>query len=164
MFYPTLVMGTIAIILFIIAYKKGTGVHIAGIKLGIEMFLSVFILLIASFTVAGLVQVLVPKELISKWLGESAGLKGIMIGCFAGAITPGGPYTSFPIVAALYKSGAGIGVMVGYVTAWSLWAVARLPFEISLIGPKFTLIRVLSTLIFPPIAGIVAQAFFSKFA
>ncbi|GFP19104.1 hypothetical protein HKBW3S03_00608 [Candidatus Hakubella thermalkaliphila] len=35
---------------------------------------------------------------------------------------------------------------------------------VALIGPKVTLVRVLSTLIFPPIAGIIAQTFFGKFA
>ena len=85
-----------------------------------------------------------------------------MIGCIAGALTPGGPYVSFPIVASLYKAGAGVGTVVAYVTAWSLWAVGRLPLEISLIGPKFTLIRFLSTLIFPPLAGLIARMFFSR--
>ncbi len=128
------------------------------------MFIRVFLLLIFAFAIAGFAQALVPRELIAKWLSDESGIRGILIGCLVGAITPGGPYVSFPIVAALYKSGAGIGTLVAFVTAWSLWAVGRLPYEVSLIGAKFTVIRFLSTLIFPPIAGIIARTFFAKIA
>ena len=110
---------------------------------------------------AGLVQVLLPKDLLGNWVGASSGLRGIMIGTLAGAITPGGPYVSLPIVAGLLSAGAGIGTMVSFLTSWSLWAVARLPMEVGIIGWKFTLIRLLSVLIFPPIAGLMAN-FISK--
>ena len=128
------------------------------------MFIRVFLLLIFAFAIAGFAQALVPRELIAKWLSDESGIRGILIGCLVGAITPGGPYVSFPIVAALYKSGAGIGTLVAFVTAWSLWAVGRLPYEVSLIGAKFTVIRFLSTLIFPPIAGIIARTFLARIA
>ena len=159
----TIVMFCFAAALVAVAYFKG-GQHTAGLKVGGKMMVQVLPLLLASFAVAGLVQVLVPKEFIAKWLGEASGIKGIFIGCFAGAITPGGPFVSFPIVASLYQSGAGIGTVVGFVTAWSLWAVTRLPMEVGLIGPRVTLIRVASTLLFPPLAGLIARAFFSKAA
>ena len=158
----TLVMAVIAVILLFFAYFQGGDLHLAGLKLGAGMLVQVLPLLRFAFVIAGLVQVLIPQDLILKWLGEKSGFKGILIGCIAGGLTPGGPYVSFPIVASLYKGGAGIGTVVAYVTAWSLWAVGRLPFEISLLGPKLTLIRFLSTLIFPPLAGLIARIFFSR--
>ncbi len=158
----TMIMGIIAVILLILAYFIATDLPLSGLRTGGKMFLEILPLLIFAFIIAGMVQVLIPKEFILKYLGAEAGFKGILIGCIAGGLTPGGPYVSFPIVASIWKSGAGIGTVVAYVTAWSLWAVGRLPYEISLIGPKFALIRFLSTLIFPPIAGLIAQSFFSK--
>lgn len=160
----TLVMVVIALILGVIAYAKEPPLLFSGLKAGGKMFWEVLLLLLAAFAIAGLVQVLVPKEFITRWIGEESGFKGILIACLAGGITPGGPYVSFPIVAALYKAGAGIGPIVAYVTAWSLWAGGRLPMEIGLVGPKVTLIRFVSTFIFPPIAGLIAQTFFSKIA
>jgi len=158
----TIIMGIIAVILLILAYFVAKDLPLSGLETGGKMFLEILPLLIFAFIIAGMVQVLIPKEFILKYLGAEAGFKGILIGCIAGGLTPGGPYVSFPIVASIWKSGAGIGTVVAYVTAWSLWAVGRLPYEISLIGPKFALIRFLSTLIFPPIAGLIAQSFFSK--
>jgi uncharacterized membrane protein YraQ (UPF0718 family) len=70
---------------------------------------------------------------------------------------------SFPIAAALLKAGASVGTLVAFVTAWSLWALGRLPIEVGIIGWRFTLVRFLSTLIFPPIAGFIAEKLFSRF-
>ncbi|MEE8317826.1 MAG: permease, partial [Candidatus Omnitrophota bacterium] len=79
----------------------------------------------------------------------------------AGALTPGGPYVSMPIVAGLLRSGASMGTMVAYMTGWSLWAFGRLPMEIGILGFRFALIRLISVMILPPIAGFFAQ-FISK--
>jgi uncharacterized membrane protein YraQ (UPF0718 family) len=101
--------------------------------------------------------------MLSKWIGEESGLRGILIGTVAGGITPGGPYVSLPLAAGFLRAGAGIGTMVAFITAWSLWAVARLPMEIGIMGWKFTLVRFACTFFFPPIAGFLAQMFFSGY-
>jgi len=154
-------MGLLAVILLYVGYNKGGGQHIAGLNITWSLLLQVIPLLIFAFIVAGMVQVLLPQELIAKWVGTESGFRGIMIGSVAGALTPGGPFVNLPIAVALLKSGAGIGTMVAYITGWSLWAVARLPMEFGILGWKFTLVRLASVLIFPPIAGIIAQVFFS---
>jgi uncharacterized membrane protein YraQ (UPF0718 family) len=153
MLIATSFMIVLALALFLYAHAQG--VHMLGLASGAKTFFSILPLLLAAFTIAGLVEVLVPKEKVAAALGDKAGFRGIVLGCLAGAVTPGGPYISFPIVASIYRAGAGIGTVVAYVTAWSLWAVARLPLEIGIVGPRITLIRVLSTLIFPPIAGLI---------
>jgi len=119
-------------------------------------------LLIFAFIVAGMVQVLIPQELISKWIGGESGFRGIILGSVAGGLAPGGPYVSLPIVAGLIKSGAGIGTLVAFLTGWSIWAIGRLPMEVGILGWKFTLIRLASTFIFPPLAGFIAQLLFSN--
>jgi uncharacterized protein len=162
MLIPIIIMGILAIVLLYIGYRRGEGEHIAGLKNAYDMTLQILPLLIFAFIVAGMVQVLIPKELLAKWVGTESGMRGIFVGAIAGGLAPGGPYVSLPIVAGLLKSGASIGTMVAFLTGWSIWAVGRLPMEIGILGWKFTLIRVLSTLIFPPIAGYIAQLFFSN--
>jgi uncharacterized membrane protein YraQ (UPF0718 family) len=161
MLVPTIIMGVITVILLIIGYQKG-GMHITGLKSALEMTIQIFPLLILSFITAGMVQVLLPSELLSQWIGTESGLKGILIGTVAGGLSPGGPYVSLPIAAGLLSAGASIGTMVAFLTSWSLWAVSRLPMEIGILGWKFTLIRLASTFLFPPIAGLIAQTFFSN--
>jgi uncharacterized membrane protein YraQ (UPF0718 family) len=163
MLIPTLVMAFLAIILLIIGYSKGEGQHIAGLKSALKMTTEILPLLVFAFIMAGMIQVLLPQELLSKWIGEESGIRGILLGTLAGGITPGGPYVSLPLAAGFLRAGAGIGTMVAFLTAWSLWAIARMPMEIGIMGWKFTFVRLACTFFFPPIAGFLAQMFFSGF-
>jgi len=161
MFIPTIIMGMLAAIFLIIGYYKGQGQHITGIKSAMNMTVQILPLLVFAFIVAGMVQALLPQELISKWIGAESGIRGIFIGTVAGALAPGGPYVSLPVAAGLLRTGAGVGTMVAFLTGWSLWAVIRLPMEVGILGWKFTLIRLASTFFFPPIAGLIAHLFFA---
>ena len=157
MLVPTIIMGALAVILLLIGYYKGEGQHIIGMKSALRMTVQILPLLIFAFIVAGMVQVLVPQQLLSKWVGAESGMRGILIGTVAGALAPGGPYVSLPVAAGLLQAGAGVGTMVAFLTGWSLWAVSHLPMEVGIMGWKFTLIRIASTFFFPPIAGLIAQ-------
>ena len=152
----TLIVVTLAIILTMMAYFRG-GVHWKGLERGGHMLLDNLLLLLASFVMAGMIQVLIPRELILEWLGTEAGFKGIILGCVAGALTPGPPYAVFPIVGSLYQSGATLGAVVGFVTGKALWSVTVIPTEAALIGPRAAAVRVAATLIVPPLAGLFAQ-------
>lgn len=163
MLIPTLIMALLALILLIIGYSRGEGQHIAGLKSAMKMTVDILPMLIFAFIMAGMIQALLPQELLSKWIGEESGIRGILIGTVAGGITPGGPYVSLPLAAGFLRAGAGIGTMVAFLTAWSLWAVSRLPMEIGVMGWKFTIVRLACTFFFPPIAGFLAQMFFSGY-
>ena len=158
MLVPTIIMGVLALIFFLIAYYKGEGQHVIGMRSALRMTVQILPLLIFAFIVAGMVQVLVPQEILSEWVGAESGMRGIFIGTVTGALAPGGPYVSLPVAAGLLQAGAGVGTMVAFLTGWSLWAVSRLPMEVGIMGWRFTLIRIASTFFFPPIAGLIAQA------
>ena len=162
MLIPTIIMGVIAIVLLVIGYQKGGGEHILGLKSAGTLLIQIVPLLIFAFIVAGMIQALIPHEMISKWIGTESSFRGLLIGSVAGGLAPGGPYVSLPIAAGLLRAGAGIGTMVAFITAWSLWAFTRLPMEIGLMGWRFTLIRLACTCFFPPIAGLIANRFFSN--
>jgi len=161
MLIPTIIMGVIAIALLYIGHQRGGGEHIVGLKSAGNLLLQITPLLILAFIIAGMVQVLVPHEIISRWVGVESGFRGILIGSAIGGILPGGPYVSMPIVAGLLRTGASTGTMVALLTAWSLLAFTRLPIEVGLLGWKFTFIRLACVFFFPPIAGFIANRFFS---
>jgi len=163
MLIPTIVMACLAVILLVIGYSRGESQHITGLKSALKMTIDVLPLLIFAFILAGMIQTLLPHELLSRWIGEESGIRGILIGTIAGGITPGGPYVSLPLAAGFLRSGASLGTMVAFITAWSLWAVSRLPMDIGIMGWKFTAVRLACTFFFPPIAGFLAQMIFSEF-
>ena len=160
MLIPTIVMGVIAVALLVMGYLRGGGEHILGLKSGGILLVQILPLLIFAFIIAGMVPVLVPTALISKWVGAESGIRGILIGTVVGGLMPGGPYVCLPIAAGLLRVGASVGTMVALITAWSLWAVSRLPLDIAILGWQFTLIRLACPFFFPPIAGLIANVLF----
>lgn len=161
MLIPTIIMGVITIILLYIGYQRGGGEHLLGLKSAGNLLLPIIPLLIFAFIVAGMIQILIPQQIISSWVGAESGFRGLLIGSAIGGLLPGGPYVSMPIAAGLLRTGASIGTMVALLTAWSLLAFSRLPIEVGLLGWKFTLIRLACVFFFPPIAGLIANKLFS---
>lgn len=151
----TIVMAVLSLVAFYFAYQKGK--HLEGLGVAKTLLIQILPLLIFAFILAGMVQVLIPAELINKWVGSESGFKGILIGSLAGGLLPGGPYVTLPVVLGMYKVGTSIPVLVAMITGWSLIAVARLPMEIGILGPKLTLIRLASVIIFAPLAGLIAM-------
>ena len=153
----------IALALAFLAWRKGGAeLAFAGLKSGGSLLVHELPLLIAAFLTAGLIQALVKKETVEQWLGAESGWRGIALACIGGALIPGGPYVYYPIAGALLYSGAGLGVLIAFVSAKNLWSISRLPVEIALLGPRVTIIRFLITLVIPPLLGFVAEALFGK--
>jgi uncharacterized membrane protein YraQ (UPF0718 family) len=155
----TLVLAIVAILLLAIAFWRARDLPLTGLLTAGRTLWRNLPILLLGFVIAGLVQVVVPQEVITRLLGSQSGIKGILVACVAGGLMPGSPYAVFPLAGALYQSGAGLGAVVSFISAWSLWSVARLPVEVAVIDPQVALIRYGITFIVPPIAGIVANLF-----
>ncbi|MGQ0554484.1 MAG: permease [Nitrospiraceae bacterium] len=153
----------VAAVLSWIAWQRSPALLVSGWKEGLELFLTLFPLLVFSLGIAGLAQALIPKEQVAEWIGQEAGWRGIWIGALAGTLAPGGPMIVFPMAGALLKAGAGLGTLVAYVTAWSMWGLRIALLESALISPRFALFRFLSCVFVPPLAGGIAHLLFSRF-
>jgi uncharacterized membrane protein YraQ (UPF0718 family) len=111
----------------------------------------------AALLIAAAIQVLLPREKVARWLGDQAGLKGMLIATGAGMVTPGGPMTSFPVVNALHEAGTGRRALVAYLTSWSTQGFQRiLMWELPLLGLEFATFRFLVSLPLPIVAGLVS--------
>ncbi|MGD2144041.1 MAG: permease [Anaerolineae bacterium] len=154
----TLVLAAAAAVLLTVAFRQGPTVALTGLLAAWHTLRRNLLLLVLGFVLAGLVHVLIPRDLITRWLGDEAGIKGVLIGCLVGGLVPGAPYATFPLVASLYRAGASLGAVVGFVSAWALWSVSRLPVEMALIDPRPALIRYAVTFVVPPIAGLLAES------
>jgi uncharacterized membrane protein YraQ (UPF0718 family) len=159
----TWTFALIAVVLSWIAWQRSPAVLMEGWKVGLELSLTLLPIIVLSLGISGLVQTLVPMEQAAQWIGQEAGWRGILIGSLAGILAPGGPMVVFPIAALLLKSGAGMGTVVAYVTAWSMWGARIIMLESALIGPQFALLRFLSCVFVPPLAGGIAHLVFVRF-
>ena len=95
-------------------YHNVRGEHISGMKLAMNMTVGILPLLFFSFIVAGMIQVLIPREFLSTWVGEESGIRGICIGTIAGGLAPGGSYVGLTIAAGLLRSGASAGLRLRF--------------------------------------------------
>ncbi|MBM2803226.1 MAG: hypothetical protein HW419_1119 [Deltaproteobacteria bacterium] len=159
----TAVMMAAAVIMFIAVYAKSPAAAHQGLNATGSLLLEITPRMIAAFTLAGLFQAVVPQELIVRWMGHGSGWRGLLIGMSLGGITPGGPMTHFPVIASLYKMGVGIGPMVAYLSAWSLFGLQRvIMWEIPFLGPKIVAIRVAVSFFFPFLAGWLCEIIWNK--
>ncbi len=111
-----------------------------------------------AFITAALVQLMVPREFIVKWIGEKSGLKGVAIATGVGVITPGGPMMSFPIVAAMSSAGTGRAALIAYLTSWETLGFQRiLSWEFPLMGVEYSLIRAIASIPLPFLAAWISM-------
>lgn len=160
----TIVMMVAALLALAAVYWKSPESAQRGLNATGSLFLEITPRMIAAFTLAGLFQVVVPQELIVRWMGTGSGWRGLLIGMSLGGVTPGGPMTHFPVIASLFKLGVGVGPLVAYLTAWSLFGLQRIiMWEIPFLGPKVVAVRLVVSFLFPFFAGWLSDWIWHKF-
>ena len=154
-----LCVSIVALATGIILYEvKGADAVAEALRDDLRVFTVFVVFLPAVLMLASIVEVMLPKSVVERWLGVGSGFKGIAVATFAGAFTPGGPFLAFPMVLALYRAGADWAPLITYITAWSILSLPRiLVFEIPFVGTELTAVRYISCLILPPIAGLLAR-------
>lgn len=154
----TALLWMIVLVLGGIAYLHPQKLHRQGLQIAWNHFVNIFPRIVLALLVSGFLSVLIPADLVAVWLGKESGIKGILIASLLGGITPGGPVISYPIAVILFKTGAGVPALIAFLTAWSVLAFHRMfAFEIPLVGLRFATVRILSSIVFPPLAGILAS-------
>jgi uncharacterized membrane protein YraQ (UPF0718 family) len=130
--------------------------HILVEDLG--FFGTIFLKVMAGCLIAAFLIILLPKEVITRWIGAEAGFKGLCVGLFIGAFFPSGPFNIFPLAIAMRLAGAGTGATIAFITSWALIGLNRaIIWEMPFLGADFVLPRLLVSLPAPIIAGYIAQ-------
>jgi uncharacterized protein len=127
-----------------------------GLTRGLEQFAIIVPRMICALIGAEFMAMMVPAEIIGRFLGNEAGILSILIGSLTGLLIPAGPIISFSIAATFAKAGASTPAVIAFLTAWSLFSIHRiLIYEIPLLGFSFLRLRILSVFILPVLAGLL---------
>lgn len=114
--------------------------------------------MVFALAAAGFIWVMLPRDVLSRFIGRNSGMRGLIIATAGGIITPGGPASAFPLLAILGGAGADRGIMIAYITSWAMLGMQRiLVWDLPLMGTEFTLIRMLVSLPLPILAGLIAR-------
>lgn len=151
-----IVLALVALAVTALAFQRGVGRQ--GLSESAKLFVQMGPILLPAFVLAGMMTALVSPDTINQWLGREAGLRGLLVGTAAGALTPGGPFIAFPLLAVLMKGGASIGAVTAYLSAWALLGLHRvIAFEIPILGWRFAAIRLVASVAAPVVIGFLAQ-------
>ena len=95
------------------------------------------------FVLMGLLDEWVPKDVMSKYMGEGSGLKGVLISIFIGSAAAGPLYGAFPVAAVFMKKGVKLTNIFIFIGAWSTTKIPMFLFELSSMGSKFAITRLI---------------------
>lgn len=145
--------------------RGGSDLTISGFTQAGRLLGNIWLRLLFGFTLGGLIQVLIPREIIAKWLGPASGLKGILIGSYTGTIVSGAPYVILPVVAAIYRAGAGVGPIIALLVGQGLIGIQMLiVWQIPFFGVELPLARYIVSFFIPPVAGLIGATLYRLIA
>lgn len=150
-------LWAIVLALALVAARRPGKLNRQAAALATDQFVRIMPRIAFALLLAGFLGKLIPGEFVGSVIGPESGAAGILIASLAGGFTPGGPMIAFPTVVVLNEAGAGVPQLVAFLTAWSVFAFHRvLVYEVTLMGWRFSLTRLVSSLALPPLAGFAA--------
>ena len=145
------------VVLMVLALWRGTEIFVLGWRTSLQQLVHFLPVLVVAMLIAGFTEILLPKNVVESWLSDSSGWHGIALAWLAGILTPGGSIIGLPLIAALYKAGVGISVLITYATSFATLSILRVPIEVGFYGWRLTGLRLLVSLVLPIIAGMLTQ-------
>ncbi|MCP4072148.1 MAG: hypothetical protein GY742_10480 [Hyphomicrobiales bacterium] len=115
-------------------------------------------ILIIAVLFAGFTQTLLPEDFVKDWLSDASGWRGILLAWLAGIFTPIAGVLAMPLAAVLYQAGAGLAVIMTFLTSLATLSLIKVPIEVGFYGWKLTAVRFGVSLLLPLIAGALTQA------
>lgn len=160
---PTLViLVSLVVLAAVVGFARDPTLPLRGLQASLRLARGVWLELLLGFVLAGLLEVLIPQPVLSRWLGAEHLGQGILVGWAAGLVMPGGPYLFFPVAANLFRSGAAPGPLIALLTAKTLVSPIRmLTYEAPLLGWPLTLARFIPGVLLPPMMGVLGQWLFT---
>jgi hypothetical protein len=138
----------------LLCVKRGRAETTIAARKALERAVQVLPRIAVAVLTAGFVARLIPSDIVVEHIGPDSGLSGALIAMLVGGFIPAGPIISFPLVVVLSQAGAGTVQLVALLTAWSVFAIHRvIIYEIPLMGLRFSMIRLVSSLPLPLIAA-----------
>jgi uncharacterized membrane protein YraQ (UPF0718 family) len=124
----------------------------------VSLFGGILPRVLAGCLLGAFIAEILPHDKVSRSLGPSSGLMGLLIGAGFGAILPGGPFTAYPVASALLAVGADFGATIAMVVSWTLIGYGRaVAWELPIMGTDFTLWRIAISLPLPVLAGALGR-------
>lgn len=142
----------------VVFFRDGWDVVYALFIADLDLFFDMVPKVLAGSLIGAFIALMIPRELVARWVGAESGFSGILIATLFGMLLPGGPFTIYPIAAAFLVIGADAGAAIAFITSWTLLGYNRaLIWEMPFFGFDFVAWRVLAAIPLPIIAGLLGR-------
>ncbi len=153
--FIALVAGAAALTVY---WRDGPEKFFAILDSDLVLFADMLPKVIAGCLIGAFIALLLPRELVARWVGQNSGLTGLLIAAAFGFILPGGPFTIYPVAGAFLLIGADAGAVVAFIVSWTMIGYTRaVVWELPFFGSDFVIWRIVEALPLPIIAGILAR-------
>lgn len=136
-----LFLGMIILTLVLYIFNKDLGLK--AINISTYSFKEMLFVIPPVFILLGLLDIWVPREIMIKYMGENSGIKGVFLSMILGSAAAGPLYGAFPVAAVFMKKGVKFTNVLIFIGAWSTTKIPMFLFEMSALGVKFAVTRLL---------------------
>jgi len=136
-----------------------------GVRAGrefVDVMIEMLKILPCAFILIALFEQWVKQETVVRHLGDGCGVRGYLWALLLGSMVIGGLYVAFPLAYTLREKGASLKVIFSFLGFAGVCRIPMTLFEVSFMGFKFTLIRLVVAIFLMLIAGIVIGGFLEK--
>jgi uncharacterized membrane protein YraQ (UPF0718 family) len=138
--------------------RDGSAHFLAILRSDLGIFVGILPKMLAGCLIGGFVILLLPREVVVRWVGAESGILGILVASLIGVVLPGGPFTIYPIAGAFLAIGADAGAAIAFVTSWTLLGINRaVIWELPFFGVDFVTWRIVLSIPLPFLAGLMAR-------
>ena len=157
--WSTMIIAAVAFSAAAAVYWRDGREHFMEIFGGdLTLFAEMLPKVLAGCLIGAQVTMILPRELVARWVGHESGFVGLLIASFFGFLLPGGPITIYPVAGAFLTMGADAGAVCAFIVSWTLIGYTRaLVWELPFFGPHFVIWRIAAALPLPLIAGLLAR-------
>ena len=139
-------------------WRDGREHFLAILETDLSLFGEMLPKVLAGCLIGAYVTLILPREMVARWVGHESGLNGLLIATLFGFILPGGPITIYPVAGAFLVMGADAGAVVTFIVSWTLIGYTRaLVWELPFFGSEFVIWRIVEALPLPILAGLLAR-------
>ncbi|MFW6103354.1 MAG: permease [Chloroflexota bacterium] len=136
-----LVVNGLVIVLFGTALLKDKERAGQALALAAKSAFRLLPTILAIIVMISLLLAFVPPEQISRFVGDQAGVGGVLFIAALGAVLHIPAIVSFPLAASLLQSGASVAAVAAFIATLTMVGVVTLPAEIQQLGRKMALLR-----------------------
>ncbi|MFB0566654.1 MAG: permease [Candidatus Aminicenantaceae bacterium] len=153
-----LIIWIVATLCLVASFLNNKEKTMNSLKVAWKFFRSMALPVLIIIWIIGFLLSFLSPEIISKTVGQEAGLRGVVFSALFGSIVLIQAFIAFPLAGSLLRQGANISAIAAFVTTLVMVGIVTAPLEVKFLGRQFTFWRNFLSFIFAVIIALIMGA------